>query len=618
MSRPLAHRRFLVTRPENQSEKLAALLREAGAEPLLAPMIAIADTTDLTALDAALARLEDYDLAVFVSPTALDQVTDRLPHWPAEVPAAVVGPSSRDRAEALGIADIICPDTQFDSEGLLMHPALQSLGGKRIVLFRGNGGRELLTETLTARGAQIDVVEAYRRLPPTLEREALANLLAPGCDGVIVTSSEAVQNLFALADGATATQLRTLRFFASHPAIAGTVRGFDVQDVQLTDTGDAGIVESLTRFFAASPDRAADAAAPAAVVAPTTTADVTKPDATKPQARSGPAAPASSLLAPHVRWALGVGVVAVGVTLLLFRSGTQDLHGEMGRRIAGLEKELSEQSARADRHAATLSQLQANLTQSQQAVEELRAQQADLSALYSAVAGDQAEAMLADAELTLSLASQQLQLTANVGAALAALYRLDERLSGHDQARLEPLRRALARDIDALKRVPFVDYVGLSARIDALAGAVDKLPLAIDGKTAEEEKERPDARRDGLLGEFGRALGAIVSIRRIDQPEPALLAPQQALYLREHIKLRLLNARLALLQRDDATFRLDLADADAELRRHFDTRSKPVVTMLTSLHDIALVHPAVALPGLSDSLNAARDARRKVQKEDKR
>jgi uroporphyrinogen III methyltransferase/synthase len=607
MTRPLAQRRFLVTRPENQSERLAALLREAGAEPLLAPMISIIETSDLPALDAVLARLADYDLAVFVSPTALDQVAARMAHWPAELPAAVVGPSSRERAESLGIAQIISPDTQFDSEGLLQQPALQSLAGKRVVLFRGNGGRELLSDTLTARGAQVDVVEAYRRQAPDITPAALAELLAAGCDGVIVTSSEGVQNLFALADAATLERVKSLRFFASHPAIADVARGLGVREVVLTETGDAGIVAGLAKAFSAAAESATPEVSPVAAVAD---APNTPPlPAPKPDYR---------WLPPHVRWALAVGVVTVAVALLLFRNGTRDLHGELGQRIDGLERELRDQAARADRDAAMIGQLQGSLGQSQQALEEMRAQQADLRALYSAVAGDQDEALLADAELTLSLASQQLQLTGNVGAALAALYRLDERLAGHEQARLEPLRRALARDIDALKRVPFVDYVGLSARMDALAGGVDKLPLAIDGKPADEEKQSPDSRRDGLLGEFGRALGAIVSIRRIDQPDPVLLAPQQALYLREHIKLRLLNARLALLQRDDATFRLDLSDAESELRRHFDTRAKPVVATLASLRDIAMAHPAVALPSLADSLNAARDARRSVQKEDKR
>ncbi|WP_374354159.1 uroporphyrinogen-III C-methyltransferase [Chitinimonas sp.] len=609
MALPLAHRRFLVTRPENQSDRLAALLRDAGAEPLLAPMIAIAETADPAALAGALAQLAEYQLAVFVSPSALEAVASQVPHWPSALPVAVIGPGSRDAAERLGISQIISPVERFDSEGLLAMPELQDMSGKRVVLFRGNGGRELLADTLTARGASVEVVEAYRRLPPQFGADELEALLNGGCDGVIVTSSEAANNLFTLATPALIATLRSCRFFASHPAIAEAIRAHGVSDIVTSGAGDAAMLDALKAAYPAAP------AAPA-VALETPVAVVAGPS--EPFAGPVRDKTPSRWLPPHVRWALAVGAVVVVATVFMLRSGARDLHGEMGQRLAALEAELRGQTARIDRDATVISQLQANLSQSQQRVEELRAQQADLRALYSAIAGDQDEALLADAELTLSLASQQLQLTANVGAALAALYRLDERLAGHEQARLEPLRRSLARDIDALKRVPFVDYVGLSARIDALAGSVDKLPLIVDRKAEEEEKETPDKRHDGLLGEFGRALGALVSIRRMDQPDPVLLAPQQALYLREHIKLRLLNARLALLQRDDATFRLDIADAEFELRKHFDTRAKPVMATLASLRDIGAAHPAVALPNLGDSLNAARDARRTVSKEDKR
>jgi uroporphyrinogen III methyltransferase/synthase len=599
MNRPLANRRFLVTRPQGQSENLATLLRDAGAEPLLAPMITIGDANDPAPFEAALGRLADFDLAVFISPTALDQIGARVANWPAELPVAVIGPTSKERAEQLGMAEVIVPDARYDSEGLLEHPALQQMVGKRVLLFRGNGGRELLAETLAARGATIEVVEAYRRLPPDMSCDELAAMIGEGCDGVIITSSEAVQNLFTLAGDTLGDTLRSQLFFASHPAVAEAARHLGVSRVIGTASGDAGVVATLAECFTSTPATSGgDAPAPVAAVASAA--------APKPVGTPG-----------HVMWALGVGVVCIAVSLLLYRSGSRDLQGEMGQQLASMQSELHQQSQRGESEGAHVGQVDAHLAQIEHQMEEMQAQQADLRALYSSVAGDQEEALLADAELTLSLASQQLQLTGNVGSALAALYRLDERLAGYDQAKLAPLRRALARDIDALKRVPWVDYVGLSARLDSLAGSVDKLPLVVDAKGPEESSQAPDTRKDGILGEFGRAIGALISIRRIDQPDPVLLPPDQALYLREHVKLRLLNARLALLQRDDATFRLDLTDADTELRKHFDVRAKAVVAALSTLHDVAAARPALQLPNLSDSVTAARDARRTVQKEDK-
>ncbi|HEY9101355.1 uroporphyrinogen-III C-methyltransferase [Chitinimonas sp.] len=601
MTKPLASRRFLLTRPAKQAEHLAELLTEQGAVPLRAPMIAIAPSGAPELLTAVLARLEDFDLAVFVSPTALDEVAAKVVSWPAELTVAVVGPASQARAQELGMRDVISPEARFDSEGLLEHPLLQQMAGRRVVLFRGNGGRELLADTLLARGATVEVVEAYRRLPPELGREQVAALLADGCDGVIVTSSEAAQNLFALCDEVLAGQLRQTRFFASHPAIAETVRQFGVSEVVGTRTGDAGIVASLREYFSAP--------APAPTAVPAASAD-----AGKPAPLHAPVAGARPQ--GQWRWIVTAVVLAVLVSLAIVHYQRQMLRAELGSRFNELERRQQMLSAGEQRDGGRMSQLDAQLESINHHIEELRAQQVDLQSLYGAIAGDQEETLLADAELTLSLASQQLQLTGNVGASLAALYRLDERLAGHDKPRLMPLRRALAKDIDSLKRVPWVDYVGLSNKLDTLAGSVDRLPLVVDAKTPEDQAASEAAPRTGFWGELGRALGALVEIRRIDQPDPVLLAPEQSLYLREHVKLRLLNARLALLQRDEPTFRHDLVAADAELRKHFDIRAKPVIATLTTLRELQSAQPAQVLPSLADSLNAARDARRKASRED--
>ncbi len=618
MTRPLASRRFLITRPANQSAHLAQLLREAGATPLLAPMIAIAPTEQQHELQAVLQRLGDFDLAVFVSPTALDVIGELVQPWPVELAVAVVGPASRERALALGMLEVISPDNQFDSEGLLQQPALQQLSGKRVVLFRGNGGRELLTDTLRARGATVEVVEAYRRLSPSLNHEQVLALLAEGCDGVIVTSSEAVNNLFGLADSVLAEQLRGLSFFASHAAIAETVRRHAVAQVHVLSAGDAGLLADLRAHFSASPaSQSVSSSTPLASPAPGAAA-LSQP--AEPAAAT-PAPTHHSISRPQRAWlgflrrTLVLVLLTVGISALVYQFQARALHGELQTRLAALEGQQSRLNNSGQREGEQLRQLEAALAASQQRVEALRAQQSELLALYGAVAGGHEETLLADAELTLSLASQQLQLTGNVGAALAALYRLDERLSGHDKPRLMPLRRAVARDIDVLKGMPWIDYVGLSARLDSLATQVDKLPLVVDGR-ARDAAARPETQRSGLLGEIGRALGALVEIRRIDQPNPVLLAPEQAFYLREHLKLRLLNARLALLQRDEVTFRHDLSAAQVVLREQFDTRSKPVKAVLTALAEAQTARPAQALPSLVDSLNAARDARRKVSRED--
>lgn len=634
----LVNRHFLITRPENQADRLAKLLEEAGATALLAPMITIADTSLAAELEAVLSKLDSYDIAVFISPTALDKVAAKIASWPEHLPAAVIGTGSRERAERLGIKHIISPPLRFDSEGLLAEQALQEISGKRIVLFRGNGGREILADTLAERGANVDVVESYRRLPPSMEREQLEILLAGPCDGVIVTSSECVHNLFALAGDALSARLCSMLFFASHPRIADAARQHGVSRVLLTAAGDAGIVATLTECFYGAPVvPVAETQPVAAEVEETETADASPIDDAG-AAAEGVAAPAFVRPAPindtldapapqprrrvprYLLWTVGATAIAVGISTLILQKRMEEMRQDFQRSIAQAKVDTQALASNAQREENLAVQQRIDLIERHN--DEIRAQQANLQSLYGTLSGDRETGLLADAELTLALSAQHLQLTGNVSAALAALYRLDERLAGYEKPTLAALRRALARDIDALKRQPYVDLVGLSAKLDSLSGGIEKLPLRVDAKStegdvaaAEDSARRADeswVRR--ISRDLGTALGAFVEIRRMDKPDPILLAPEQSLYLREHIKLRMLNARLALLQRDENTYRQDLIAAESELRRYFDVKSKPVATTLTAIKDLLAGRPALELPSLADSIAAARDARRAAEK----
>ncbi|UXY15871.1 uroporphyrinogen-III synthase [Chitiniphilus purpureus] len=251
MTLPLARRRIWVTRPAGQADALCAALAAQGAEPVRLPLLQIAPAADAAPLQAALDALAGFDLAVFVSPSALDAVAAaRTAPWPAGVPAAVVGPGSAARARALGIAPVIAPPAHFDSAGLLAELDTHgSWAGRRAVLFRGDGGRPDLPDGLRARGLDLTVVAAYRRLPATLTIQALDDALAAGCDAVIISSSEAAQHLFALAGEATREQLQSLVYFAPHPRIIAALAEHDV-DARLSRAGDAGIVDSLCCHFA--------------------------------------------------------------------------------------------------------------------------------------------------------------------------------------------------------------------------------------------------------------------------------------------------------------------------------------------------------------------------------
>jgi uroporphyrinogen-III synthase len=199
---PLAGTRVLVTRPAAQAEPLCRLIERAGGTPLRFPTIEIAPPSDRAALERIIDRLEQFQLAIFVSPNAvthaLAAIRSRRGALPAQLAIACVGPGSARALAEFGIDAALTPG-RSDSEGLLELPRLQQVGGERIVVFRGEGGRELLAETLRQRGAQVEYAECYRRQRPTVDAGALArDLMQERIDIVTLTSADALRNLYGM------------------------------------------------------------------------------------------------------------------------------------------------------------------------------------------------------------------------------------------------------------------------------------------------------------------------------------------------------------------------------------------------------------------------------------
>ncbi|SEP01319.1 uroporphyrinogen-III synthase [Aquisalimonas asiatica] len=201
---PLAGVGVLVTRPAHQAEPLCDALAARGAVVTRFPVIAIGAAPDPRALDRGLDRLGDADLVIFVSPNAVDALFRRLNErrlsWPDGVRVATVG---RGTARALAARDVtatVVPADGYDSEALLAHPALRHVRGQHAMLVRGDGGRELLRETLERRGATVDVLAAYSRGLPDVDPAVLDQAWARGAlDVAVVTSGNALENLVRLA-----------------------------------------------------------------------------------------------------------------------------------------------------------------------------------------------------------------------------------------------------------------------------------------------------------------------------------------------------------------------------------------------------------------------------------
>lgn len=315
-----------------------------------------------------------------------------------------------------------------------------------------------------------------------------------------------------------------------------------------------------------------------------------------------------------------VWIVAVSFGLLIAWQW-YDTHSQ----IAGLKYELAKRLADADawgKESQTLAKeaveagrrtetkvglLEARLAESQ-------SQQLALEELYHELTRNRDEATLEEVEQLLLIANQQVQLAGNVKSAMIAMQEADARLQRIGRPQLTPLRKILAGDMDVLRAAPYTDTVGISVRLDNLAAAVEKLPLAMELRPP----EPPAAQDQTVPGEspwlrFARQTWAdirqLIRIQSMDKPDVALLSPSQAYFLRENLKLRLLSARQALLARDGTSFNTDIDTASEWIKRYYDTESQPVQRVLEMLRELRSSEVGVELPHISASLDAVRNYR---------
>jgi uroporphyrin-3 C-methyltransferase len=337
----------------------------------------------------------------------------------------------------------------------------------------------------------------------------------------------------------------------------------------------------------------------------------------------------SAAAKPRTRWlALLLAVLAAVVVVIWLdaRNRIGSTQEELARRLRDIEADSREARALARRAEEAMREMQAKLGALETRLTESQSQQVALETLYQELARSRDEWQLAEIEQVLAIAQQQLQLAGNVRAALLALQLAESRLSRADRPQFLPVRRALVRDIERLKALPALDLPGMSLKLDGLIAAVDGLPLAHDERLAKSAEERAAAAKSAkaasdegffhrLSAEVWKELRSLVVVRRVDSPEPPLVPPPQAYFLRENLKLRLLNARLALLARNEAGYREDLRVAQSWIQRYFDARSKPAQAALAQLKQLSSTSIGFELPSIADSLEAVRGFRTRREPE---
>jgi uroporphyrin-III C-methyltransferase len=287
-------------------------------------------------------------------------------------------------------------------------------------------------------------------------------------------------------------------------------------------------------------------------------------------------------------------------------------------------------------------EMQAKVTVLESKQAEAQSQQLALEQLYQELSRNRDDWALAEIEQVLSTASQQLQLAGNVQGALIALQNADSRLSRSDKPQFILIRRAIAKDLDKLKALPSLDITGIALRLDSIIGQIDGMPLLSDEKPVvpitQPKNSRPVASRavsspvgeprgkENVSGEWLAALEdkwqswanemwsevrQLIRVRSVDTSDALLLSPGQAYYARENLKLRLLNARLALLSRNESAFRNDMIAAQDAITKYFDTRAKQTQVAQALLKQVQGSNLSIEMPTLAESLNAVRNYKAK-------
>jgi len=238
----LAGRGVVVTRPRELAPAFAELLERRGARALVFPAIEIQPLPR----PAALGRVAQFDLVVFVSPSAVRVALSGL-SWPRGVAVAAIGSGTKRELERAGMAVVIAPAAGADSEALLAMPQMQHVAGKRVLIVRGDGGRELLGESLAARGVRVQYAECYRRVRPAIDAAPLLAAWRRGeVDAVTVLSAQALDNFIDITGGALAAGTP---HFVPHERVAGHAQSRGVREIVLAAPGDDAMLERLVAYF---------------------------------------------------------------------------------------------------------------------------------------------------------------------------------------------------------------------------------------------------------------------------------------------------------------------------------------------------------------------------------
>lgn len=544
----------LVTRTPPAGAELCQLLQAAGLKTIYFPTIEIQPCIQDDFIQA-LEEFPSLDWLIFISPQAvlvgLPVIQKRWPVLPAQLQTAALGGGTAAALEKQGITVDIFPSQEWHSEGLLALPEMQAVAGKKIAIVQGEGGREFLAEELTARGAIIKHLIAYKRSIPSVNTDIFINKI----DVIICTSGEAVQNLKQLAGSAHWPLLQNTTLLVVSQRIHAIAKKCGFRKIQIIKNASYdAIIEGIL------------------------------------------------MSQKNINWqtiSIISSLVIMAIVIAVFgffffkeqhlqHSALQTLT-KLENQVTQLKQDMGVLPGRTE-------------TQIQQLQNELNLQKQTLAALSAAQQIKQDNWAISEARYLVELASNNLQLADNIPLAIKLLQAADAELSRLNDANVLPIRKAIAQDIAALQAVPLVDVSGLYLHLATLNEQFENLPLAMRPQNPPLDMNANPKKlswwQQGLAQSW-QTLRQIIVVRYVEDNKLPLIMPDQKIFLLQNCHAALAQAMWGVLNKQPAVYQKSLQQAIDWLTQYFDLNAKSVQMMLSELKQLQQLNLHPSVPRLS-------------------
>lgn len=620
---------LLIIRPSNRPQQDIQTCHAAGWQAqVLSPIEIEADRSALNKLPE---QFKQADVVFWVSPTAIETAAPHLNFSDGPKAHITVGQTSQHTLAQFSPYPVFSPEDGNDSEAVLRMPIWKNLPpNARVLIIRGHGGRDYLADKLSALGFQIDFAEIYFRRPNAIDWQ---HFKTEDIAAAYVTSGELAREFFHQIPPQFSRFFESLLYFTHHPRIADALRIVGAKHVEtvtslsaalssmpqrsqaVTQVEDNKDTRQVANTAASAPERSENTR-PSEPIKPTQPQRV---EASMPESNNLPQNNAPVIIKQSGGKALAAGatvlaLLGLGASGFLFVQGQNVLKNqelEFNQKIDKAALGESENASLLKDNLNRQTAIQAELDRLNNGQKSNSDQILQTQKAYQELLKGRVNWLVDEAESMLNTASQQLMLSGNLQGAVSVLEHIDSRLSRFDQPELIPVKQAISNDLAALKNRPYVDISATALRIDRLETAISGLPLVLDGVlkpgAAPVEAAHSGTWWENTWEKSLNALKGLVEVRHLDSNDAMLISPEQTYFIRENLRLRLLDARIALLQHNGEVYQSDLNNVEATVKQYFDSKSPATQSWLKELAELkALDVRMISDDSLKASLSAVR------------